>query len=195
MLGYPIPKAFRKLKLQPRFPGQNFDTYVQSADNLQIWNAEISPTRRYVLIRPDANGNIQRVRVISGADLAPLDRTGKLTRKYQARIADLTQLHLASGNDTPNLMHVISHHADSVARSSPIDPPNGTTLMAIRELFAKLSPMLGRSFSTRHPDLARQTRRRGNHLLFDSDPSPMGGTLLRYQRRFPTIPQHIGNQR
>ena len=43
VLGYPIPKAFRKLKLQPRFPGQHFDTYVQSADNLQIWNAEISP--------------------------------------------------------------------------------------------------------------------------------------------------------
>ena len=105
VLGYPVPMACRKLKHQARFPGQNFDTYVQPADNLQIWNAEISPTRRYVLIRPDANGNIQRVRVISGADLAPLDRTGKLTRKYQARIADLTQLHLASGNDTPNFRH------------------------------------------------------------------------------------------
>jgi hypothetical protein len=81
-LGYPVPKAFRKLNQQARFPGPNLDTHVQTADNLQIWNAEISPTRRYVLIRPDADGVIQRVRVVSGADLAPLDRTGKLTRKY-----------------------------------------------------------------------------------------------------------------
>jgi hypothetical protein len=40
ILGYPIPKAFRKT--QPRFLGQDFDTYVQKSNNLQIWNEEIS---------------------------------------------------------------------------------------------------------------------------------------------------------
>lgn len=161
VLGYPIPKAFRKLKLQPRFPSQHFDTYVQSADNLQIWNSEISPTGRYVLIRPDANGVIQRVRVVSGADLAPLDRTGKLTRKYQARITELTQLRLAFGKDTPNLIQALSRSGASVAKMSPIDPPDAATLMSIQDLFAKISPLVGRSFE--NPGIL-QERNRGGHL-------------------------------
>ena len=32
-LGYPVPKRFKKSK--PRFPGQQFDTYVQKSNNLQ----------------------------------------------------------------------------------------------------------------------------------------------------------------
>jgi len=161
VLGYPIPKAFRKVKLQSRFPGQNFDTYVQSADNLQIWNAEISPTRRYVLIRPDANGVIQRVRVVSGADLAPLDRTGKLTRKFQARITTLTNLRLASGKDTLNLIPAISAGGDPVTGMSPIDLPDATSLMSIKDLFAKLSLLVGRSFE--NPGIL-QERNRGGFL-------------------------------
>ena len=51
-LGYPVPTSFKKV--QPRFLGQNFDTYVQKSDNLQIWNEEVSPSRRYVLIRLDS---------------------------------------------------------------------------------------------------------------------------------------------
>jgi hypothetical protein len=136
-LGYPVPKAFRKLKHQARFPGQNLDTYVQTADNLQIWNAEISPARRYVLIRPDAEGVIQRVRVVSGADLAPLDRTGKLTRKYQARVANLKQVRLASAKDTPSLMRVVASCGFPIGKKSPIDLPDAATLMPIKELFAK----------------------------------------------------------
>ena len=47
---------------------------------------------------------------------------------------------------------------------------------------------------TRHPHLARQTRRRGNHRLPHSHPSPVGGTLLRYRVRRPTLPQPLGYQ-
>src|SRR6266849_272993 len=49
ILGYPIPISFART--QPRFPGQNFDTYVQVSNNLQIWNEEVADTRRYVVIR------------------------------------------------------------------------------------------------------------------------------------------------
>src|SRR4051812_35917560 len=59
-LGYPIPKSF--IKTNPRFPGQDFDTYVQKANNLQIWNEEVSPNRRYVLIRLDDGNTITRVK-------------------------------------------------------------------------------------------------------------------------------------
>src|SRR3977135_900755 len=48
LLGYPVPTSFRRI--QPRCPGQNFDTYIQKANNLQIWNEELSAVRRYVLI-------------------------------------------------------------------------------------------------------------------------------------------------
>ena len=45
-LGYAVPKSFKKTK--PRFPGQNFDTYVQKSLNLQIWN-----------INPKISGSIE----------------------------------------------------------------------------------------------------------------------------------------
>jgi hypothetical protein len=160
-LGYPVPKSFRKLKLQARFPGPNLDTYVQTADNLQIWNAEISPTRRYVLIRPNADGVIQRVRVVSGADLAPLDRTGRLTRKFQARIANLTQVRLASKSDTPNLKRTVSLAEIAIGKQSPIDLPEPTTLMPIKDVFTKLSPLVGCKFEC--PGVL-QERNRGGHL-------------------------------
>ncbi len=82
-LGYPVPKSFRKA--QPRFPGQNFDTYVQKANNLQIWNEEISSTRRYVIVRIDEQSIVKKVKVVTGDTLAKLDKTGTLTQKYQAR--------------------------------------------------------------------------------------------------------------
>jgi hypothetical protein len=82
-LGYPVPKSFRKT--QPRFLGQDLDVYVQKSDNLQVWNEEISPTRRYAILRVDDIGKVASVRVVTGEAIAALDRTGKSTRKFQAR--------------------------------------------------------------------------------------------------------------
>ena len=48
-LGYPVPKSFRKV--QPRFFGQQLDIYTQKSNNLQIWNEELSSTRRYAIIQ------------------------------------------------------------------------------------------------------------------------------------------------
>lgn len=159
VLGYPIPQSFRKMKPLARFPGQNLDTYVQTADNLQIWNAEISPARRYVLIRPDAEGIIRRVRVVSGADLAPLDRTGKLTKKFQARISDLRQCVLASDKDTPNLRGLVASRVPEVSKKSPIDLPESGALLSIASLFAKLSPLVGKSFD--NPGILQERNRGG----------------------------------
>ena len=46
VLGYPVPSSFKKT--QPRFLGQNFDTYIQETLNVQIWNEPVDPERRYV---------------------------------------------------------------------------------------------------------------------------------------------------
>src|SRR5216683_491114 len=79
ILGYPVPSSFKRSK--PRFPGQDFDTYVQKSNNLQIWNEEITPTRRYVIIRVDDASKVIGVRVVTGEILAKLDTTGTLTKK------------------------------------------------------------------------------------------------------------------
>ena len=95
ILGYPVPASFKKSK--PRFPGQDFDTYVQKSNNLQIWNEEITPTRRYVIIRLDEGSKVVGIRVVTGEVLAKLDTTGTLTRKYQAKSrAPVTQSELAT---------------------------------------------------------------------------------------------------
>lgn len=83
-LGYPVPRTFRRT--QPRFPGQHFDVYVQKSGNLQIWNEELEPVRRYVVVCVGEDETVTRVRVVIGEDLARLDTTGTLTQKYQARM-------------------------------------------------------------------------------------------------------------
>ena len=61
ILGYPIEQSFPKV--QPRFTGQNFDTYNQKSRNLQIWNEVISDERRYVIVGIDQNDCVYKVRV------------------------------------------------------------------------------------------------------------------------------------
>jgi len=101
-LGYPVPETFRRTK--PRFPAQNFDTYVQKANNVQIWNEEVSASRRYVLVRVDADQVVTKVRVVTGNVIALYDKTGTLTHKYQARSRmDVTQSLLVSEVDTCNV--------------------------------------------------------------------------------------------
>ena len=136
-----------------------------------------------MLIRPDGDGVIQRVRVVSGADLAPLDRTGKLTRKFQARIADLKQLCLASKTDTPNLKRAIASGEIMIGRQSPIDLPEAVSLMPIKDLFASLSRLVGHEFES--PGIM-QERNRGGHL------HALSSVALGYQDhsdngRFPDI--------
>ena len=77
-IGYPVPGSFKRT--QPRFPGQNFDVYIQKSNNMQIWNEELDASRRYVIVRVDEDNRIGNVRVISGAELSKLDRTGTLTQ-------------------------------------------------------------------------------------------------------------------
>src|SRR2546427_6690890 len=83
ILGYPVPTSFKKSK--PRFPGQDFDTYIQKSNNMQICNQQIVRTRRYVIVRLDDASKVVGVRVVTGEVLAKLDTTGTLTKKYQAK--------------------------------------------------------------------------------------------------------------
>ena len=159
-LGYPVPSSFQKTK--PRFPGQLFDTYSQKSDNLQVWNEELAPTRRYVLIRVSANDEITRVKVVSGDRLAQLDTTGTLTQKYQARcISGSAAAELIASEDTSRLRPLTSENVVLSAIASPTVDPASQELLTIESLFGALTPLLGKSFIDRGHD---QERNRGEEL-------------------------------
>jgi len=146
ILGYPIPKSFRRCRPYARFPGQNFDTYVQASNNLQVWNEELQPRRRYVLVAVGQDGCVTRVKVITGAMLAKLDTTGTLTQKYQARFipGEMSQ-ELISSTDTEHLMPLIGPTA-CIPRGKPTDDPISGSVMPIQSVFDHLKTLVGCSF-------------------------------------------------
>jgi hypothetical protein len=161
ILGYPVPASFKRTKPLARFPCQNFDTYVQTSDNLQVWNESLSATRRYVLIREEA-GALTRVRVVTGADLAVLDTTGTLTQKYQARFAaPKDSSELISPLDTERLRPAIATRFPRTLKVEPTAHPDARQILPIAELWRRLRKLIGQKF----PDAgADQERNRGAAL-------------------------------
>lgn len=160
VLGYPVPGSFPKT--QPRFPGQLFDTYVQKSNNLQVWNEELSPTRRYVLIRLSSEDVVTRTRVVTGDTLAELDTTGTLTQKYQARcITGAATAELVVAKDTTLLEPFVAADVDLRNVATPVSQPTAGTLLPISELYAALKKLIGSSFKDSGYD---QERNRGAGL-------------------------------
>jgi hypothetical protein len=159
-LGYPVPKSFKKT--QPRFPGQNFDTYTQKSNNLQVWNEELSPVRRYVIIKIDDTDKIVKVKVVNGDQLAILDTTGTLTQKYQARLSGLTGVpELISKSDTDEVLSIFSSKKSKFDLADPAEYPSNESLLSIEMIFNKLKNLIGKSFT----DLGSvQERNRGGYL-------------------------------
>lgn len=163
-IGYPTPSTFRKT--QPRFPGQNLDVYVQKADNLQIWNEEVVPSRRYAIIRIDGADRVVDVRVVTGETIARLDRTGTLTKKYQARrpIGQIESA-LISNRDTSNFILLLQPSSglpsQQLARLSPTTRPVPGSVLAIAAVYNRLLDLIG----TEVPDPGLdQERLRGEAL-------------------------------
>jgi hypothetical protein len=159
-LGYPVPKSFAKT--QPRFPGQQLDTYAQKSLNLQIWNEELSPTRRYAIIQVLADDVIGRVKVVNGQELALLDTTGTITTKYQARLERRGETHeLISALDTEPLRPHLKPGAAFSPAVSPIGEPSSGEILPVAEIFKRLAPLVGVSFVDPGVD---QERNRGAAL-------------------------------
>jgi hypothetical protein len=159
-LGYPVPATFRKTK--PRFPGQLFDTYSQKSNNLQVWNEELAPLRRYVLIRVSPEDTITKVKVVTGDTLTLLDTTGTLTQKYQARcMVGEQRTELVSAEDTALLRELTSTNVDLKNVATPINHPTSGQLLPIRELFTRLTKLVSIRFQDSGYD---QDRNRGAAL-------------------------------
>ena len=157
-LGYPAPYSFRKT--QPRFPGQNFDVYTQKSLNVQIWNEEIDANRRYVFLRANQDDVITAVRVISGDQLALYDKTGTLTRKYQARMQSYGR-NICSSADTEAVWNWIIRSDCDLSAVNPNYYPSREQLLDIKEVYRRLMPMVGASID--YID-AVQERNRGAEL-------------------------------
>jgi hypothetical protein len=160
-LGYEVPDSFKKTK--PRFPAQNLDTYVQKSNNLQVWNEELDPSRRYLLIRLNDDDIVISAKVVTGVDLAVLDTTGTLTQKYQARLKigeDSTEL--ISLSDTDHLKsYTLNINSVSLKGVSPTSEPTPDKLMSIDVLYDILKALVGISFKDLGAD---QERNRGAEL-------------------------------
>lgn len=181
-LGYPVPKSFTKI--QPRFYGQMFDTYAQKANNLQIWNEELSPSRRYVLLRVDDAGVITRVKVVNGEELAQLDTTGTLTQKYQARLVPGdAEAELITPADTDTLLPHVRAGANLAENVSPIDHPAHGLILPIGEVFDRLRGAVGRSF----PDAGRDQERNRGAALHRIVCELLGYADYRDDGRFPDV--------
>lgn len=160
-LGYETPKSFKKT--QPRFLGQNFDTYTQKSNNLQVWNEDLNPLRRYVLLQINDINIIEKVKVISGSNLATLDTTGTLTQKYQARLQDVVNdFEIVSESDTE---YVAKYCSDKTvvnfSEDSPSDNPIKGKILPIEEVYKRLQSIVGTKFKDPGSD---QERNRGAEL-------------------------------
>jgi hypothetical protein len=182
VLGYPIPKSFKKT--QPRFEGQFFDTYTQKSNNLQIWNEELSPSRRYVIIRVSDADEITQVKVVTGDTLAILDTTGTLTQKYQARcIVGEKQAELINNTDTPQLMPFVSHKIDLSKIDSPVMQPIAGHLLPVAEIFERLLPLIGKHF----PDAGADQDRNRGAALHSLVCNALGYTTYQDDGQFPDV--------
>ena len=140
ILGYSVPKSFKKT--QPRFLSQNFDIYIQKRMNVQIWNEEIDPNRRYVFIQVNTDDIISGIRIINGDQLAELDKTGTLTTKYQATMPNLGKSSLLSNDDTKR----VAGWCDKLIDFNNIRPnsaPIKGKLFSISDLFSRISCLEG----------------------------------------------------
>lgn len=159
-LGYPVPKTFGRKR--PRFPGQQLDAYVQKSRNLQVWNEQLDPLRRYALVLVSAENVIARVKVVTGEMLAKLDSTGTLTQKYQARlIAGDTNAELISLRDTDRLTPCISPANPTRFACSPVEHAAAESLLPVATLFQRLQKLVGQRFADSGHD---QERNRGAAL-------------------------------
>ena len=185
-LGYPVPTRFRKTR--PRFPGQDFDVYVQKSDNLQIWNDSISRDRRYVIIRVDKDDIISNIWVVTGDRLSPLDTSGTLTIKHQARLhLGDSATELVTPSDTVRLDSITASDVAIIPSMSPTNTPNLGQLMSIENLFKKLSPLVGTSYSDSGYDQERNRAASLVRIVCDK----LGYSHYRDSGQFPDITHQL----
>ncbi|MBC7497322.1 MAG: restriction endonuclease, partial [Sphingomonadaceae bacterium] len=100
-----------------------------------------------MLIRPDEHSIVRRVKVLNGEELALLDTTGTLTKKYQAQIVPgPVDAELIAAEDTAALSPSTSLGNDRGFDARPSDNPVHGSILPITEIFERLRPLIGTRF-------------------------------------------------
>jgi len=163
-LGYPVPSSFQHTK--PRFPGQDLDVFAQASNNVQVYNQDLDPTRRYVILKLNASARIESVRVVDGETLALLDGDGTITSKFQARRkSGNSGSKLASGLDT-EIFREFAEPVDEMSAAElgalgPLDPPQPGRVLSIGALYEQLQALVGTP--VKHLPLGERTRAQWFH--------------------------------
>ena len=186
ILGYPVPSSFKRC--YPKFLGQDFDTYVQAANNLQIWNQELAASRRYVLVRVNAQGMVTRVKVINGGELLKRDTTGKITQKYQARVTDLSAaIELVNASDTANIQPLLTPTFPKSFVTSPTSQAVAGEVLPIKEVRDRLGSIVGMSFA----DLGSTQERNRGAGLHNLVCKALGYSTYGDTGQFPDVPHQL----
>jgi hypothetical protein len=181
-MGYPLPNSFRRTR--PRFPGQDLDINVQVSRNLQIWNEDITPSRRYAIIILSSNSTILDAKIITGQELKGLDTTGKLTTKYQAILRAKSQGGLLSKIDSVVVQKSLgSSKQNRGFETSPKAKPMTGCVLSIQELYNRLKQLEGKEFNYSG---AIQERARGA-VLHKAVCEALGYKIYEDDGRFPDI--------
>ncbi|TWL28510.1 hypothetical protein CHCC16736_3112 [Bacillus licheniformis] len=185
-LGYIPPTSFKKT--QPRFLCQNFDVYTQKSNNLQIWNEEVSPSRRYVLIRISEEDIITKIKVVTGDIVSELDKTGKLTQKYQARLVGIPDdVKLLSDTDTHEIQDIISTYSGFDRHTSPTEYPTLGELMPINKIYHHLQTIVGKSF----PYMGSLQERNRGGFLHGLVCEALGYSSFKDDGKFPDVKHQL----
>jgi hypothetical protein len=121
--------------------------------NLQIWNEEINPARRYAIVQVDSSDKILKVKIISGSILISLDKTGTLTTKYQAMLPQLNEGYLFSKSDTKSVQEWCSVLTEpglnkiDLSNTRPTSTPVRGKILPISTVYKLLKPLEGYSIS------------------------------------------------
>src|SRR5437588_9497652 len=164
--GYPVPSSFQRTS--PRFTGQDLDVFAQASDNVQIYNQDLDPTRRYAILKLDGKAQIESVRVIDGEALARLDADGTITSKFQARRkSGRTGSRLVSRLDSELFRELAGPVDDlspaALAALDPLDPPELGRVLSIGALYERPQPLVGAPVE--HLPLGERTRAQWFHEL------------------------------
>lgn len=185
ILGYNIPISFKKTK--PRFICQNFDCYFQKSTNLQIWNEEVLLDRRYVIIRLDDNDCIAEVKVLSGEELCILDKTGKLTSKYQSKLKNCYLGKNIKSDDSELVRKESITNINCNQQCNPCDCPSSNSLLSIDALFELFKEIIGIQI----PNLGASQERNRAALLHKIVCEKLGYLNYADLGNFPDIPHQL----
>lgn len=156
ILGYAAPEAFTREN--PGIPGQDLFINTQASNNFQPVNkhTEIKPTRRYLIVQQTAAKLAGRVKVVTGERMAELDRTGTLTKKYQATYRRPSEsVFLGSKVDTPRTASLVRGIEPNLGFHSPVEVPSPDTLLSIAQLRDRLGGLIGRTIPYHGDQLER----------------------------------------